>query len=123
LINARTEENVTSAIMEDPMKKALIQIQGVFSELEKSLLVKKLKVARDRKKAKTGKCEGRKGYRDSDEGKEFFKKAKLKIAALRRNKGRSFNEIAEVLNSQGFLSWSGKPWSGQMVHKLLTTKL
>jgi DNA invertase Pin-like site-specific DNA recombinase len=37
LISANTGENVTKAISEDPMKKALIQIQGVFAELDKSL--------------------------------------------------------------------------------------
>ena len=46
------------------MKKALVQIQGVFAELEKSLLVKKLRAARERKRDKTGKCEGRKSYRE-----------------------------------------------------------
>lgn len=40
LISARTDQDITKAVMEDPMQKALVQIQGVFSELEKNLLVK-----------------------------------------------------------------------------------
>ena len=32
LINASTQENVTEAVQSDPMKKALIQIQGIFAE-------------------------------------------------------------------------------------------
>ena len=58
LINARTEENITEAVMTDPMRKALVQIQGVFAELEKNLLVKKLRVARERIREKKGKCGG-----------------------------------------------------------------
>ena len=62
LISARTESNVTDEVQADPMKKALIQIQGIFAELEKNLLVKKLRNARDRARAEKGKCEGRKSY-------------------------------------------------------------
>ena len=65
LISAGTKENVTEAIMADPMRKALVQIQGVFAELEKNLLVKKLRVARERKRKETGKCEGRKSYQEA----------------------------------------------------------
>jgi DNA invertase Pin-like site-specific DNA recombinase len=38
------------------------QIMGVFSQLEKTRLVKKLKAARDRKRP-NGKVEGRKSHR------------------------------------------------------------
>src|SRR5271165_174176 len=44
----------------DPMKKAMRQIAGAFAELEKARLVAKLRGARERKRAKAGKCEGRK---------------------------------------------------------------
>jgi hypothetical protein len=42
------------------MRVAMRQIVGVFSQLEKTRLVKKLKAARDRKRLADGKCEGRK---------------------------------------------------------------
>ena len=38
------------------------QIAGAFAQYEKARLVHKLKVARDRKKALTGKCSGRKSH-------------------------------------------------------------
>ena len=62
LIAADTRENVTEAIQADPMKKALVQMQGVFAELEKNTLVGKLRAARERVKAETGRCGGRKPY-------------------------------------------------------------
>ena len=68
LLSARTEENVTQAIQADPMKKALVQIQGVFAELDKNLTVKRLRKARDAKSAEQKKrCEGRKSYGQSAE--------------------------------------------------------
>ncbi|MGR0480952.1 MAG: recombinase family protein [Candidatus Electronema sp. V4] len=74
LYDARTGENVTEAIAADPMKKAMIQMQGIFAELEKNLLVKKLRVARQSKKEESGKCEGRKGYQDNTEKMDFLLK-------------------------------------------------
>ena len=62
LLSARTGEDVTAAVSGDPMRKALIQIQGVFAELEKGMLVQKLRKARTAVKVATGKCEGRKPY-------------------------------------------------------------
>lgn len=53
-----TGESLTQT--NDPMKKAMRQIAGAFSELEKARLVAKLKHARDAKREKNGKCEGRK---------------------------------------------------------------
>ena len=50
LINCVTGEDVTASMSEDPMRNALIQIQSVFSELEKSHLVSKLRRAREAKK-------------------------------------------------------------------------
>jgi DNA invertase Pin-like site-specific DNA recombinase len=47
LISANTGENITRAISEDPMKKALIQMQGIFAELDKSMLIKRLHKIRD----------------------------------------------------------------------------
>jgi DNA invertase Pin-like site-specific DNA recombinase len=55
-----TGDDLTST--DDPMKVAMRQIAGAFSQLEKARLVAKLKAARDNKKAKYGKCEGRKPY-------------------------------------------------------------
>jgi DNA invertase Pin-like site-specific DNA recombinase len=118
LINACTEENVTQAVMADPMKKALVQIQGVFAELEKSLLVKKLKVARDRMRDKTGKCEGRKSYREI--APEIIEEMKL----LRRKpkgigKRLSYAAIADALNDKGYRTADGKVFTGNNVAVIL----
>ncbi|XOF35304.1 MAG: recombinase family protein [Candidatus Electrothrix sp. YB6] len=118
LINASTGENITKAINADPMKKAIIQIQGVFSELEKSLLVKRLKKGREQKKAETGKCEGAKGW---DEINPERKAEVLKLVRRLRRKPRgggrqkSYQAIADHLNKEGIETLRGGTWSAQLV--------
>ena len=119
LISARTDENVTDAIMQDPMRKALVQIQGVFSELEKNLLVKKLRTARENKKAVTGKCEGRKGYSETEEGQQILKEIRKLRRRRKGQKQMTFNQVAEQLNEKGYRSGSGDLFSGNTVRGLM----
>jgi hypothetical protein len=114
LIWARTEKDVTVAMLSEPMKKAVVQIQGTFSELEKSVLVKKPGVAHEKVRRERGKCEGRKAYTETDP--ERMKR----IRALRRKpkggaKRMPFPEIAEILNKEGFQSRTGRPFTAQGV--------
>lgn len=125
LIDARTGEDITSAIHSDPMKKALIQIQGIFSELEKNLLVKKLRTARQAKRQEDGKCEGRKGYDDYPDKRDALAN---EIKSLRRKprggKRMAFTIVADELNnkvkvSDIYSTISGKPWTGPMVQNFI----
>ena len=125
LYDARTGENVTESIASDPMKKAMIQMQGIFAELEKNLLVKKLRVARQSKKEAAGKCEGRKGYQDNTEKMDFLLKA---INSYRRKpkggKRKTYSEIADCLNQlaledERYCSFSEKEWNGPMIQNFL----
>ena len=108
---AMTGENVTEAMQADPMRKALVQVQGVFAELEKALLVKKLRQARERKKDAHGKCEGRKGYDETSEGTTILRR----IKALRRKKPGclkpTWQQVADALNAEGLTTLTGKPWT------------
>lgn len=117
LINATTEEDVTDAVCSDPMKKALIQMQGIFAELEKNLLVKKLRVARERKKAKTGKCEGRKSYSESNP--EIIREIKRLRRKSKNRKPMSFSQIATYLNDNGHRTLTGGLFTTANVQMLL----
>ncbi len=121
LINARTGENVTEAISSDPMRKALIQIQGVFAELEKNLLVKKLRLAREDIRKKRGKCEGKKGFRDDPEYQTLLLEEIRKLRRKPRGgKRKTFVQVAEELNSMdGMGTFSGVPWTGPAVQNFM----
>lgn len=125
LIDASTGENVTDAINADPMKKCMIQVAGIFSELEKNMLVKKLRLARESKRMAAGKCEGRKGWGDAPDKRESILG---QIKALRRKpklgKRLTFVEVANQLNELAkgddtYTTITGKPWTGPMVQNFL----
>ncbi len=117
LINARTGENVTEAITSDPMKKALVQIQGVFAELEKNLLVKKLRTARRAKAEVNGKCEGRKSYQEA--APELVAKIKALYRKPRNGERKTLQQISDQLNAEGAFTLDGKPWTKHNLHRVL----
>jgi DNA invertase Pin-like site-specific DNA recombinase len=122
LINANTAENVTQAINDDPMKKAMIQIQGVFGELDKSLLVRKLRKAREAVKKATGKCEGIKRYGEDNAEEQAIIKRIRYMRRLPRglNKSRmTYQAICNQLNAEGFTTQRGKPWVPAQVWNIL----
>lgn len=75
------------------MKKALIQIQGIFAELEKNLLVKKLRNARERVIAEKGKCGGQPAY--SEISPEIIQE--VNGIGIARKAGSTYNKIAKWL--------------------------
>jgi site-specific DNA recombinase len=121
LISANTGENVTQAIQSDPMKKAMVQIQGIFAELDKSLLVKKLRKSREQIRREKGKCEGRKRYGE-DDPKEQEVIRRIKLMRRKRKgglKGMTLQQIADKLNEEGIKTKTGKIWHRAQVHAVL----
>jgi len=119
LISANTGEDVTKAINADPMKKAMVQIQGIFAELDKSLTVKKLRKAREKIRKETGKCEGRKGYAETEEGVKILDEIKSLRRKPKGKKRRTYNEVAELLNEKGYTDANGNPFSGNTIKAML----
>ena len=102
----------------DEMQKAFMQIGLVFAELEKTRLVNKLKVARERKRAATGKCEGRKSL--NDKRPDMVRQAKR---LARRNpatgKTRSLRTISSELAALGFTRDDGSPYSAMTIRNVI----
>jgi DNA invertase Pin-like site-specific DNA recombinase len=96
----------------DPVTTAMTQIQAVFAELEKRRLVVKLRSARQAKRLKTGRCEGRHPY-GTKEGEEA---GLAMIQSLRRH-GASY--IAGALATAGHPTRTGKPWTRQAVEAII----
>ena len=103
----------------DPTRKLVRQVLGAIAEYEKALLVAKLRVARQRKKIKSGKCEGRKSYREAaPETVALIRKLRRKP---RGGKRKTYQEIADELNLTGVSTRNGQPWSLQTVKNALGT--
>lgn len=114
LIAADTGEDITAAMLGDPMRKALVQMQGIFAELEKNLLVAKLAKARQRKKESTGKGQGRHSFGEKPEEAQALERIREWVAT-----GATGAYIAEELNRLELKSRSGKPWRGTTVSKII----
>jgi DNA invertase Pin-like site-specific DNA recombinase len=116
LYNAMTGECVTAAMREDPMRRAMVQIQGVFAELDKNLLIAKLRKARERKKQRTNGAEGKEGQKPygSKEGEQ----AGLDLIANRLAAGDGPQAIAQQLNQAGILTRRGCKWNRGSVHRI-----
>lgn len=119
LISADTQQDVTAAFSGDPMLKAMIQVQGVFSELDKSMLVAKLRKARQDKKAKTGRCEGRKPFGFYEGEDKTLKRIKQLHRKPRGGKRLGPYQIAQILNKESYATRTGVPWHGSHVSAIL----
>ena len=90
------------------------QVIGAIAEYEKSMIVLKLRGARNRKRAKTGRCEGRKPY-------GFYPGEKKVIERMKalREQGTAYDKLAEQLTTEGFRTRKGTAWHGYSVQRIL----
>ena len=92
-----------------PTANLVRQVLGAVAQFQKAELVAKLKGARDRKRAREGRCEGRKPVPEA-----------ARAMARRLNRKRlTLRAIADKLADKGFLAPSGKPYLPQSVKVML----
>lgn len=96
----------------DPSRTMMRQIAGAFHEYEKARLVAKLKAARERKRTKTGKCEGRKSYAEASP-------EMVKLARDLSKKRLSLRKISAELAKQGHTTAKKQPFSASAVKSML----
>jgi DNA invertase Pin-like site-specific DNA recombinase len=95
---------------ETPTAIMVRQILGAVSQFEKATLVLKLREARERKRAATGKCEGRKSHAEArPEAVELARQ--LLRRHPRTGERRSLRKISALLAEQGHRNGAGKPFS------------
>jgi DNA invertase Pin-like site-specific DNA recombinase len=114
LISATEGTDLLSA---DPTRKLVRQVLGAIAEYDKSMLVLKLRASRERKRAKVGKCEGRKSY--SEAMPEVLKEIRRLRRARKGQPRRTYNKVAEELNAAGYKSMMGKPFTGSSIQLIL----
>jgi DNA invertase Pin-like site-specific DNA recombinase len=101
----------------DPSRVLMRQIFGAIAQYDKQMIVLKLRGARQRKKARSGKGEGRHAFGEKPEEARTLEKIYEWAAA-----GVKPKYIAESLNLGGYKSRSGKPWLGTTVAKMLRNR-
>jgi DNA invertase Pin-like site-specific DNA recombinase len=94
----------------DPTRVAFRQMMGVFAQYDKSQIVLKLRAARMRKRAKEGRCEGRKPFGDKP-GESAIRD---RICSMRKA-GSKLQAICDALNAEGVPTRYGRGWQPMTV--------
>ena len=107
------------AFLDDgPTATMVRQILGAVSQFEKAALVAKLKGARDRKRAATGKCGGRKSYKERSP--ETVALAKKLYRYPVHGHKRSLRDIAAELEAQSHTS-GGKRYAATAIARMIAS--
>lgn len=99
---------------DDPTRVLLRQMMGAFAEYERKMIVQKLRGARQRVRARDGRCEGRKPY-----GKDVDEQAIIERMKALRSQRMAVDTIADELNSAGLKPRAGKQWYATQVSRVL----
>lgn len=99
---------------DDPSRKLMRQIFGAIAEYDRAMIVLKLRGARQRTKARHGRCEGQKPF-GHYEGEDAV------LAEMRRMRGQGMyhKDIAAALAARGIHARSGGAWSGAVIARIL----
>ena len=98
----------------DPSRILIRQIFGALAQYDRAMIVLKLRGARQRKKFKTGRCEGQIPF-GSKPGETFILHQMRSLRAA----GLSCDVIASTLNANGVLTRKGGSWRGDTINKIL----
>jgi site-specific DNA recombinase len=114
-VESAREEDINT---KDPTRILFRQIMGAIAQYDKAMIVEKLYVARRRKAAANGRCEGGKPY-------GFYpgEKYTLDLILLHGKQGFSAKSIAERLNEAQVSPRSGAKWHPFVVAKILRSNL
>ena len=103
---------------DDPTRKLMRQVAGAFAEYERARLVSKLRHARDRKRERGERVEGR------TPAHVLYPEATAEAKRLRRaspktGERRSFRDIAETLATAGLVTKAGKPFAPTSIKRMV----
>lgn len=108
-----------SADSDDPTRRLIRQVLGAVAEFDRRVTVMKLRAARERKRLRGVRCEGRKPFGTLLGEAETL----ARIRALRRKPpaGRrpSLQQICDALNTEGLPTRTGRPWTKQSLNRIL----
>jgi DNA invertase Pin-like site-specific DNA recombinase len=116
--------NAPDHFREDTPTAVLVrQVLGAFAQFEKAQLVQKLKGARDRKRATTGRCEGRKAVPDA----VVTEARRLARKSPKTGARRSLQDIAAQLASMGHTVIenghpTGKAYGHESIKRMISAK-
>lgn len=112
-------QDLTTNDEEFPTQKLIRQVLGAVAEFEKTVLVQKLRGARERARRERGRREGVKPFGTFPGEQEAIERMRTLRRKPKRGQRLSFEAIAERLNREGVPTRSGKPWAKQTIARIL----
>lgn len=103
----------------DPTRTLIRQVLGAVSQFEKSVIVLKLRAARDRKRRTDGRCEGRKPYGHRPGETDIIERIRALRRKPRKGTRLSYAKIADRLNADGIVARYGGQWHAAQVRNAL----
>jgi DNA invertase Pin-like site-specific DNA recombinase len=103
---------------DDPTRVLIRQVLGAVSQFEKSVIVLKLRAARNRTRKRDGRCEGRKPFGYYPGEAVVLKRIRELRRKPRGKKRPSFQQVADALNEEGHATRNGGPWNRGSVHAI-----
>jgi DNA invertase Pin-like site-specific DNA recombinase len=105
-----------NSFLDDTPTSAFIrQVLAAVQELDRAMIVSKLKGARQRKRATGVKVEGRKSYAEADRSRAAVERAKALKA-----EGLTLRQVAERLASEGHMTSAGTPYQFTAVGRMIS---
>jgi DNA invertase Pin-like site-specific DNA recombinase len=101
---------------EDPTRILMRQIMGAIAQYDKTMIVLKLRAARQRARIKSGIREGAKPYGILDGEREIAQRM------IELKKRLNYRQVASKLNDEGIATRSGKRWFPATVRKILVRR-
>jgi DNA invertase Pin-like site-specific DNA recombinase len=100
-----------------PTAVLIRQVLGAVSQFEKAALVAKLKAARERKKAETGKCGGRRSVAEANPATVALAKKLARYPVNGRR--RSLRDVAAELETDGHVTSKGTAYGAAAVARMI----
>lgn len=123
VIDAESGIDLTADDPDNATSTLVRQILAVVAQFEKTSIVAKLRKARARKRAETGRCEGRKPFGSlAGEDAALSRMRQLRRKPIGKDKRMSFAKIADQLNAEGIQTRSGEPWAASSVRDILNRR-
>jgi DNA invertase Pin-like site-specific DNA recombinase len=123
VIEAESGIDLTADDPDNATATLVRQILSVVAQFEKTSIVAKLRKARARKRAETGRCEGVKPFGTLPGEDEAIERMRhLRRKPIGKERRMSFARIAEAMQEEGWPTRTGKPWAASTVRDVLGRK-
>lgn len=108
-----------AADTDDPTRRLIRQVLGAVAEFDRRVTVMKLRAARERKRSRGQRCEGRKPFGTFPGEAETLARIRVLQRKPPAKRRPSLQRICDALNTEGLPTRTGRPWTKQSLNRIL----